>query len=55
MYVQSATVDGAPYGRAYRQHADIVKGGTLVFEMGPEPNAAWASAPDAAPYSMTAR
>ncbi len=55
MYIQSATLDGAPYGRAYLRHADIVKGGTLVFEMGPKPNTAWASGPDAAPYSMTAR
>ena len=49
MYIQSATLDGAPYGRAYLRHGDIVKGGTLVFEMGPRPNTAWASAREDAP------
>jgi predicted alpha-1,2-mannosidase len=52
-YVQSALLDGAPYDKAYIRHEDIVKGGTLAFTMGPQPNPAWASSPESAPYSMS--
>jgi predicted alpha-1,2-mannosidase len=53
LYIQSATLNGEPYGRAYLCHSDLVAGGTLTFVMGPAPNLAWASGPDAAPYSMS--
>jgi len=38
---QSATLNGSPLLRPFLLHADIVKGGALVFAMGPEPNRAW--------------
>jgi predicted alpha-1,2-mannosidase len=53
-YVQSATLDGRPYDKAYVRHQDIVRGGTLTFVMGPQPNKHWATSADSAPYSMTA-
>ncbi len=55
LYVQSATLDGKPYDKAYLRHEDLVAGGRLVLVMGPKPNRTWASRPAAAPYSMSAR
>jgi predicted alpha-1,2-mannosidase len=52
-YVQSVTLNGTPYDKAFIRHDDIVKGGTLAFTMGPQPNPAWASGPESAPYSMS--
>lgn len=40
-YIQSATLDGKPFNRSSLSHNEIVKGGELVFEMGPEPNKKW--------------
>jgi predicted alpha-1,2-mannosidase len=40
-YIQTATLDGAPFDRAWLNHEEIVKGGALVFEMGPTPNKSW--------------
>ncbi|MEI7664247.1 MAG: GH92 family glycosyl hydrolase, partial [Bacteroidota bacterium] len=40
-YIQSASLNGKPYTKCYISHADIVRGGELVFNMGPEPNKAW--------------
>ncbi|MBN2356777.1 GH92 family glycosyl hydrolase, partial [candidate division KSB1 bacterium] len=54
IYIQSATLNGKPYDKAWITHEDIVRGGTLEFQMGPEPNKEWASDPSAAPPSMTA-
>lgn len=42
-YIQSASLNGEPFDRAWLSHMEIIKGGELVFEMGPEPNKAWAS------------
>ena len=53
VYIQSATLDGKPYDKSYFTHDDITNGSTLVFEMGPEPNKAWAAGKEARPYSMT--
>lgn len=36
-YIQSAKLNGRDYPYSYIKHSDVVKGGTLVFEMGPEP------------------
>lgn len=52
-YIQSATLNGKPYSKPWLHHDDIAGGGKLVFEMGPEPNKAWGSAPVDAPPSMT--
>jgi predicted alpha-1,2-mannosidase len=54
-YIQSATLDGKPYDKAYLRHQDLVRGSTLVFTMGPQPNKSWASSASSAPYSMSER
>jgi predicted alpha-1,2-mannosidase len=53
IYIQSARLDGKAYDKAYVRHQDLVRGGTLVFRMGPTPNKTWATAPASAPYSMS--
>jgi hypothetical protein len=37
-YVQSATLNGQPLNHAWIRHSDIANGGTLSFEMGPNPS-----------------
>lgn len=49
VYVQSATFNGKPLNKPWLYHSELVKGGTLVLEMGPKPNKQWGSAPDAVP------
>lgn len=38
IYVQQATLNGNPYNKCYLMHADLMKGGTLVLQMGAEPS-----------------
>ena len=52
-YVQSAFLNGKPLNKSWFEHADLVKGGTLVLNMGPRPNKQWGSSPDATPPSMS--
>jgi predicted alpha-1,2-mannosidase len=52
-YIQSAMLNGKPLNKPWFEHKDMASGGTMVFEMGPRPNTAWGSAPEAAPPSMT--
>jgi len=52
VYIQSATLDGKALDRPWFYHRDLVDGGSLVLEMGPEPNRKWGSAPEAAPPSI---
>jgi predicted alpha-1,2-mannosidase len=40
-YIQSATLNGKPLNRSWLTHEELVKGGDLVYEMGPEPNKNW--------------
>ena len=37
IYIQRITRNGKPYAKPYITHEDLMTGGTLVFEMGPEP------------------
>ena len=53
MYIQSAKLDGVDLNRPWYFHRDLVDGGTLELEMGPEPNKQWGSGADAAPPSMS--
>jgi putative alpha-1,2-mannosidase len=53
-YIQSATLNGQPWNKPWIHHADVVRGGRLVFQMGPRPNKDWGSAPEAAAPSMSA-
>jgi len=52
-YIQSATLNDTPLDRCWIRHEEITAGGVLRFTMGPEPNRSWASAPAAAPPSMS--
>lgn len=51
IYIQSAKLDGKPYTRSFITYKEIMQGGTLEFEMGPEPNQQFGSAPDDRPAS----
>ena len=41
IYIQSATLNNKPFNRTFLKHDEIVCGGKLVFNMGPEPNKNW--------------
>ncbi|HEX3797458.1 MAG TPA: GH92 family glycosyl hydrolase [Verrucomicrobiae bacterium] len=53
LYIQSATLNGKPWNKPWFAHTDIANGGHFIFEMGPQPNTNWGTAPDAAPPSMS--
>lgn len=50
-YIQSAALNGKPWPYPWLRHQDIVSGGTLVLEMGPESNTGWGSTEDVLPRS----
>ncbi len=52
-YIQSATLNGEPLNKPWIYHRQLVAGGKLELEMGPQPNKAWGSHPEDAPPSMT--
>lgn len=52
-YIQSATLNGQALNRPWIEHDAVAAGGTLELQMGPRPNKAWGSAPEAAPPSMS--
>lgn len=52
LYIQSATLNGRPWSKAWFRHADVKDGAKLVLTMGPKPSS-WGSAPADAPPSMT--
>jgi len=43
-YIQSVRWNGKPYSKVWISHAELAKGGHLVFELGPKPNLAYGSA-----------
>jgi predicted alpha-1,2-mannosidase len=49
-YIQSATLNGKPYGFSFIAHRDVMNGGELVFAMGEKPST-WGCAADARPVS----
>ncbi len=51
VYIQSAKLNGNDYTKSYLKHDDIMAGGELVFEMGPNPNKNWGTARADRPYS----
>lgn len=53
VYIQSATLNGKPLNKNYITYGDIVKGGTLHYEMGSQPNKTRGITKDAAPYSLS--
>ena len=38
IYIQNARLNGKPYARSYIMYDDIIRGGTLEFQMGPQPS-----------------
>ncbi len=40
-FIQSATLNGKPFNQSWILHEEIIKGGKLIFEMGPNPNKKW--------------
>ncbi|BDD12710.1 alpha-1 2-mannosidase (plasmid) [Fulvitalea axinellae] len=54
-YIQSATLNGKSYDKAYITHSDITAGGELVFVMGDKPNKNWASSDASLPPSMSGK
>jgi hypothetical protein len=40
-YIQSATLNGKPLNKFWIYHSQLVQGGKLVLELGPEPNENW--------------
>lgn len=40
-YIQSAKLNGRDYSKTFLTHKDIINGGELILEMGPEPKQSW--------------
>jgi predicted alpha-1,2-mannosidase len=52
VYVQGVRLNGKRYDKAYLDHADLARGGTLEFDLGPRPSK-WGTRRKAAPPSIT--
>ena len=52
IYVRGLTLNGKAIDRTWLRHSEIAGGGTLEFDMGPQPSK-WATGADAAPPSIT--
>lgn len=51
-YIQSVRLNGEPYTKSYISYEDIMKGGTLSFEMGSEPNKVFGADAADRPHSL---
>ncbi|HEX5964597.1 MAG TPA: GH92 family glycosyl hydrolase, partial [Pyrinomonadaceae bacterium] len=51
IYIQSAKLNGRPYRKSYLDHADLLAGGELNFEMGSKPNVRWGTGQGNEPVS----
>ncbi|MDU0372844.1 GH92 family glycosyl hydrolase [Hymenobacter endophyticus] len=51
-YIQRVTRNGQPYSKSYITHQELLLGGTLTFEMGPNPSPTWGVAPADRPKSV---
>ncbi len=49
IYVQSATINGRALNRAWVTYDELTSGSEIEFQMGPEPNEEWGSAPETWP------
>lgn len=52
LYIQGITLNGQPWDKAYFRHGDLVKGGEIVYHMGPRPSPTWGTSPSARPDSL---
>jgi predicted alpha-1,2-mannosidase len=53
VYIQSITLNGKRHDRSWLTHSDIVRGGELVFKMGPAPNRSGHAGPNTAPPRLS--
>ncbi len=53
LYVQSIKFNGKPVRTNFVTHADLLRGGTLIFHMGPEPEMTRGTDEKSFPYSMS--
>jgi putative alpha-1,2-mannosidase len=51
-YIQSVTWNGESLTKSWIAHADLAKGGKLVFQMGDKPNKQFGAAPEDRPPSF---
>jgi predicted alpha-1,2-mannosidase len=51
LYIQRAWLNGEEWTRSWISHRQILAGGKLLLEMGPEPNRQWGAAPEDRPPS----
>ncbi len=52
-YIQAFTLNGKPQQRVWFNHSEIAQGGTLMLEMGPEPNTTLGADPASFPPSLS--
>ena len=52
-YIQSVKLNGSTLNKSWFHHKDLVKGGTLEYVLGEEPNYDWATAEELLPVSMS--
>jgi len=52
-FIQRMTFNGQPYDRNYLRHEDLLRGGTIRFDLGSQPNRQRGTTEDAAPYSFS--
>lgn len=52
-FIQSADLNGESFNSTWIATETVQNGGTLDFNMGPEPNTNWAVAPTSIPYSLS--
>jgi len=50
-YIQSGELNGAPFGKVFLSHDEIMSGGELKLRMGSAPNEKWAVKPESRPQS----
>ncbi|MCK3684722.1 GH92 family glycosyl hydrolase [Maribellus sp. YY47] len=53
IYIQDVKFNGETYSKNYLNHFDLLKGGTLEFEMGSSPNKEWGANEDCRPFSLS--
>ena len=41
VYIQSANLNGAAIQKPFFDHSALIKGGSLILQMGPSPNKKW--------------
>lgn len=50
-YIQRIVLNGKPYTRSFLEHKEIMKGGSMIIEMGNKPSATWGVQPYDRPCS----